>query len=70
MFYHHDLCLTKFHAESEQQLVYAIMNNCSYPTVKNNNTDYHAFGKYWMQAKGFLKYRLKQGFSNICSREK
>jgi len=23
-----------------------------------------------MQAKGFLKYRLKQGFSNICSREK
>jgi len=27
--------------------------------VKNNSTAYHAIGKYCMQARGFLNYRLK-----------
>ena len=36
-----------------------VINNSSYPAVKNNNTAYRAFGKYWMQARGFLNYRLK-----------
>ena len=34
-------------------LVCVVISNSSYPTVKNNNTAYHAFGKYWMQARGF-----------------
>ena len=34
-------------------------SNSSYRTVKNNNTAYLAFGKYWLQARGFLNYRLK-----------
>jgi len=33
-------------------LVYVVINNSSYPTVKNNNTVCHAFGKYWMQTRG------------------
>ena len=33
--------------------------NSSFHTVKNNNTSYHEFGKYWMQVQRFLKYRLK-----------
>ena len=36
-----------------------VINNSSYPAVKNNNTAYHAFGRHWMQARGFLNYRLK-----------
>jgi len=51
--------LTKFHAGSEQPLVCVVINNSSYPTVKNNHTAYHAFEKHWIQAKGFLNYRLK-----------
>jgi len=58
IFQHHDRDLTKFHAGSEQTLVCVIINS-SYSRVKNNNTAYHAFGKYWMQARGFLNYRLK-----------
>jgi len=49
----------KFYAGSEQPLVCVVINNSSYPTVKNNNTAYHAFRKYWMQATGLLNYRLK-----------
>jgi len=59
VFQHHDHCLTKFHAGSAQRLLCVVINNSSYPTFKNNNTAYHAFGKYWMQARGFLNYRLK-----------
>ena len=40
-------------------LVYVVINNSSYPSVKNNSKVYHAFGKYWMQARGLLNYRLK-----------
>jgi len=58
IFQHHDRGLTKFQAGSEQPLVCVVIDNSSYPTVKNN-TAYHAFGKYWMQARGFLNYRLK-----------
>ena len=58
-FQHHDRDLTKFHAGSEQPLVFVVIINFIYPTVKNNNTAYHAFGKYWMQARGFLNHRLK-----------
>jgi len=59
IFHHHDRGLTKFHAGSEQSLVCVVTINFDYPTVKNNDTAYHAFGKYWMQARGFLNYRLK-----------
>jgi len=59
VFQHSNHCLTTFHAGSEQALVCVAINNSSYPTVKNNNTAYHAFGKYRMQARGFLNYRLK-----------
>jgi len=59
MNFYHDRGLSKFHAGSEQLLVWVVINNCSYLTVKNNNPAYHAFGKYWMQARGFLNYRLK-----------
>ena len=59
IFQHHDCGLTKFHAGSEQLLVCIIISNSRYPTVKNNNTAYFAFGKYWMQARGFLNYCLK-----------
>jgi len=38
--------------------VCVIINNSSFPTVKNNNTAYHAFGIYWMQARGLRNYRL------------
>jgi len=50
--------MTKFHAGSEQPLVCVVMNN-TLPNVKSNNTAYHAFGKCWMQAGGFLNYRSK-----------
>ena len=53
VFQRYDHCLTKFHAGSEQPLVRVVINNSSYPTVKNNNTAYRAFEKYWMQARGF-----------------
>ena len=59
IFHQHDRGLSKFHAGSEQLLVCVIINNCSYPAVKKTNTAYHAFGKYWMQARGFLVDRLK-----------
>jgi len=59
LFQNHDRSLTKFHAGSEQPLVCVVINNSSYTTDKNNNTAYHAFGKCWMQARGFLNYRLK-----------
>jgi len=62
MFQHHDRVLTKFHAASEQPLVCDVINNSSYPTVKNNNT---AFGKYSMQARGFLNYRFKYCWSKV-----
>jgi len=47
IFQHHNRGLIKFHAGSEQLLVCIAINNSSFPTVKNNNTAYHAFGKYW-----------------------
>jgi len=60
IFQQNDHCLTtKFHAGCEQALVCVVINNSSYPVVKKNNTASHAFGKYWMQARGFLHYRLK-----------
>jgi len=59
VFKHYDHCLTNFHARSEQLLVCVVINNSSHLTVKNNSTAYHAFGKNWMQARGFLNYRLK-----------
>jgi len=52
IFQHCDHCLTKFHAGCEQPLVCVIIKNSSYPTFKNNNTVYHVFGKYWIQARG------------------
>ena len=58
IFQHHDRGLTKFHAGSEQLLVCVVINNSSYLTVKNN-TAHHAFGKYWMQARGLLNYYFK-----------
>jgi len=33
-------------------LVCVVIKNSSYPTVKNNSTAYHAFGKHWIQARG------------------
>jgi len=59
IFQHYDRGLTKFHAGCDQPLVCVVINNSSYPTVKNNNRAFHAFRKYWMQARGFLNYRLK-----------
>jgi len=59
IFQHHDRVLTKFHAGSEQPLVCVVINNSSYSSVKNNHSAYHAFRKYWMQARGLLNYRLK-----------
>jgi len=47
VFQHCDHWLTKFHAGSEEHLVCVVINNSNYPTVKNNNTAYRAFGKYW-----------------------
>jgi len=46
VFQHHDRVLTKFHAGSEQPLVCVVIRNFIYPNVENNNTAYHAFGKY------------------------
>ena len=61
--------LTKFHAGSEQPLVCVVIISFIYPTVKNNNTTYHAFGKYWMRARGFLNYRFKYCWPKVicCS---
>jgi len=58
-FQHRGRPLTKFHAGSEQSLVCVVIKNSSYPTIKNNNTAHHAFGKHWMQVRGFLNCRLK-----------
>jgi len=60
-FPHHDRALTKFHPGSEQQLPCVVINNSHHPAVKDNKPAYHAFGKYWMQARGLLNYRL-----NVC----
>jgi len=38
VFKHHDRGLTKFLAGSEQLLLCVVLNNSSFPTVKNNNT--------------------------------
>jgi len=51
MFQHHEHGLTKCHAGSQQPLVCVVVNTSSYPAVKSNNTAYHAFWKYWMQAR-------------------
>jgi len=64
IFQHHDRGLTKFHAGSEQPRVCDVINNSHYPIVKNSNTANHAFGKYWIQARGFLNYHL-----NIAGRK-
>jgi len=66
---HHDRVLTKFHVGSEQTLMCVVINNSSYPAVKNNNTAYYAFRKYWMQARGFLTYHLKYCWPKVicCS---
>ena len=58
IFQHNDRGLNKFHAGSVQPLVGVVISNSSYPTIKNNNVAYHAFWKYWMQAREFLN----QGF--------
>jgi len=52
IFQSHDRGLTKFHEGSEQLLL-------CYPLVKHSNIAYHSFGKYCMQARGLLDYRLK-----------
>jgi len=67
VFQYHDQvhCLTKFHAGSAQRLMCVVINNSGYPTFKNNNTAYHAFGKYCMQARGFLNYRLKYSWPKV-----
>jgi len=59
IFQHHDRGLTKFHAGSEKPLVCVVIINFIYPTVKNKNTAYHAFGKYWMKSRGFSKVSFK-----------
>jgi len=59
-FEHHDCGLTKFHAGPKQPLLCVVIDSSSYPTVANNNTAYHAFGKYWMQTRGFLNYRFAE----------
>jgi len=47
IFQYHDRGLTKFHVgSSAQRLMCVVINNSSYQTFKNNNTAYHAFGKY------------------------
>ena len=46
-------------------LVCVVINNSSYAAVKNNNTAYHAFRKYWMQTREFLNYRLKYCWPKI-----
>jgi len=63
-FQHHDHCLTTFHAGSAQRLMCVVINNSSYPTFKHN-TAYHAFEKHWMQARGFLNYRLKYCWQKV-----
>jgi len=65
IFQRDDRGLTKFHAGSEQTLVCVVINKSSYPTVKNNNTAYYAFRKYWMQARGYLDNRLKYCWPKI-----
>jgi len=41
-----------------KSLMCVVINNSSYPTVKNNKA-YHAFVKHSMQARGFLIFRLQ-----------
>ena len=68
IFQHHERCLTKFHAGSEQLLVCVVINNSSLPTVKNNNIAYHVFGEYWMQARAFLDNRSKYCWPEVICR--
>jgi len=68
IFQYHDGGLTKFHAGSELPPMCVVINNSS---VKNNNTAYHAIGKYWMKAaRVFPNYRLKhccpKGIYCVC----
>jgi len=42
--------------------VRVVISNSSYPTVKNNNTAYLAFGKYWVQAKLSFKLLLAESY--------
>ena len=53
-FHNHDRGVTKIYAGSEQSLTCVVINISHHPAVKTNNPDYHAFGKYWMQARGLL----------------
>ena len=64
IFQNHDRGPTKFDAGSEQTLVCVVINKSGYLTVKNNNTAY-AFGKYWMQARGYLDNRLKHCWPKV-----
>jgi len=62
VFQYYDRGLTKFHAGSKQTLVCVVINNSSYPTVKNNNTAYHAFA--WAQVGGGHGGRVRPTFSD------
>ena len=67
LFQHHDRGLTTFHAGSKQLLSCVVSSSC--PAVKHKNTAHHVSGKYWMQARGFLNYRLillAQRFLGYC----
>jgi len=65
IFQSHGLGLTKFHAGPEQLLLCVVINNSSYPPVKHKNIAYHAFGKYWMQAREFPNYHLKYWWPKV-----
>jgi len=58
IFHHHDRGLTKFQTRSEQPLMCIVIRNSITPAVKNNNTAYQEFGKYWMHARGLLNYNF------------
>jgi len=62
VFQYYDRGLTKFHAGSKQTLACVVINNSSYPTVKNNNTAYHAFA--WAQFWGGHGGRVRPTFSD------
>ena len=57
--------MLKFHAGSEQPLMYVVINNSHYLAVTTTNPAYHAFGKYWMEARRLLDYRLKFCWLNV-----
>jgi len=67
IFQNHHRSLTKFHTGSQQPVACVIIDNSSYSAVKNNNTAYHAFGKYWMQARVLLNYRLKYCWPKVIN---